>query len=153
MELGLIPSESFCGAGLSVTPLDLGRQNSTGRLLIACIYRKENNMSALVPSIPPATILGNVLVIAEQRGCRIQLLVGPGAPGVAHANMQRSCRVNARRKDCPMHLVTWLRSLVSVRGKAPERSRPAWPGSGRRRERGMWTGESLRGLRGRRKRS
>jgi hypothetical protein len=49
--------------------------------------------------------------IAKQLGCDVEPVNGTGEIRFTHPNVEKSVRVNGRRKDAPRALTTWLNHI------------------------------------------
>ena len=68
-------------------------------------------MSKGILAVSTGIDLTKALHIARGLGCQVAFVRRTGEIRVTHPLMAKSCKVNGRRKDCPRHLVGWLRTL------------------------------------------
>ena len=52
--------------------------------------------------------------IAKQLGCDVQPVNGTGEIRFSHPNIQKSVRVDGRRKDAPRALTAWLNRICHI---------------------------------------
>jgi hypothetical protein len=57
------------------------------------------------------TSLRNCVSLALQNGCLVENVVGTGETRFGHPAVEKSVRVNGRRKDAPLSLICWLNRL------------------------------------------
>lgn len=57
------------------------------------------------------TSLRNCVSLALQLGCDVESVKGTGETRFGHPSVGKSVRVNGRRKDAPLSLISWLNRL------------------------------------------